>query len=190
MTTATEEQDAMQALWKEAFEAGERLSVDGETAVVVPLQKGFFSIVSEQDAELVQYISWRPYVSKRSRQTYVVGRPCGSQRYVRMHRLIVGDVETDIDHINLCALDNRRTNLRLASHSQNCANVFLRRHNSTGYKGVVIQNGHYAAQICANGRNRRLGKFNSAVEAALAYDLAAREAFGSFARTNFREEVA
>lgn len=100
----------------------------------------------------------------------------------------------DVDHENLDKLDNRWTNLREASRSQNCANVGLLSTNTSGFKGVsfskVAQKWH--AYIKVEGRRVHLGLHETREAAGEAYDRAAIAAFGEFARTNamIRAEVA
>jgi len=90
----------------------------------------------------------------------------------------------DVDHINRCKLDNRPENLRLATPTQNRANVGKQRNNSTGYKGVFIDGGKFRAAIRVSGIRRYLGTFSSAQAAATAYDSAALAVFGEYAMTN------
>lgn len=104
---------------------------------------------------------------------------------VRMHRLILdAEVGQFVDHINGDPLDNRRSNLRVCSQPQNMRN--RRSWNSLGFKGVQkLKNGKYSARLAINGKQTHLGCFESVEEAAKAYDLAAAQHFGSFARPNF-----
>lgn len=60
----------------------------------------------------------------------------------------------------------------------------ISRANTSGYKGVSTYRGRWQAAICANGQRVHLGIFNSAREAALAYDAKARELKGPRAVTN------
>lgn len=101
--------------------------------------------------------------------------------------LIVGDWSFDyVDHINGNRLDNRSCNLRPCSNVENIRNS-MSRGGSSAYKGVSFhkQNRNWIASITANYKTRHLGSFQSEIEAALAYDDAAREIHGDFARTNF-----
>ena len=95
-----------------------------------------------------------------------------------------------VDHINGVTLDNRRCNLRLASHSENMRNTKLRKNNKTGYKGVCwdIVNKRYHVTIRYNGKKIFLGRFDNIIEAAKAYDDGAKKYFGDFARLNFPEK--
>lgn len=109
-----------------------------------------------------------------------------------MHRLILGLVPGDgqrVDHRDLNGLNNVRSNLRLCTSSQNLANGPRRVDNTSGYRGVGWDRQHrrWVAKIQVRGRTMNLGLFRSPEQAALAYDAAAREHFGEFARPNFSD---
>lgn len=89
----------------------------------------------------------------------------------------------EIDHKNCDPLDNRLENLRVATGNQNRANMPSR--SPSGFKGVTkLKNANrYVAQITVNGKNRYLGCFKRAEDAHAAYVVAARDAFGEFARS-------
>jgi hypothetical protein len=103
------------------------------------------------------------------------------------HRLawlyMTGEWPTEVDHKNRDPLDNRWANLRLATRSQNNANTGLKRHNTSGLKGVSFdrQRGLWKAQICVDKKRMTLGRFPTAEQAADAYAQAARAHFGEFA---------
>lgn len=89
-----------------------------------------------------------------------------------------------IDHINMDRSDNRIANLRDCSKSYNNANTGPRRNNTSGYKGVVQKGPNlWIAQIRAFNKVRGLGYFDDPLKAKAAYDKAAQEAFGEFARS-------
>ncbi|MGE5594792.1 MAG: HNH endonuclease [Hyphomicrobiales bacterium] len=102
-----------------------------------------------------------------------------------MHRLVMPPRPGfEIDHINLDRLDNRKANLREATHCQNVRNTGRRAHSRWPYKGVRYNGASWTARIRHQGRELFLGAFASAEDAARAYDRAARIRFGCFARTN------
>ena len=111
------------------------------------------------------------------------------RRLYLAHRLAVlymtGDWPTDlVDHENLNRADNRWSNIRQASHSQNHINTRVYRNNRLGVKGVSLhETGKFVAQIQVNGKFRYLGLYATAVEAKAAYDRAAELGFGEFARS-------
>lgn len=95
-----------------------------------------------------------------------------------------------VDHINRDALDNRRANLRLATESQNCMNRRKCKGTSSQYKGVSIDRRKklWKAAIKIDEKNSHLGYFESEIEAARAYDAAARKYHGEYAYQNFEDE--
>ena len=101
-----------------------------------------------------------------------------------LHRFVLGDLGEVIDHKNGDPLDNRRSNLRRATKSQNTANVGRMATNKTGFKGVVKHGKRFRAFAHLNGETLYLGTFDKARDAACAYDAKARELFGRFAKTN------
>lgn len=111
------------------------------------------------------------------------------RRYYKAHRLawlmMTGNWPADlIDHVNCVRTDNRWSNLREATRSQNAANARLAHHNSTGFKGVSFHKKHqrWQANIRADGKYRYLGLFDSPEAAHAAYSRAANQHFGEFAR--------
>lgn len=104
------------------------------------------------------------------------------------HRLawfyIYAEWPKEIDHVNGDPSDNRISNLRVATRSQQNANTRRRRNNKTGFKGVCKYGDRYSAYIKASGgKSRYLGSYETAQEAHNAYLIAAKEAFGDFARS-------
>jgi len=110
-----------------------------------------------------------------------------SSKGVSLHRLIM-DCPKDkfIDHINMDKLDNRKSNLRFATNAENHANRGLNKNNSSGYKGVIFDESRrkWRAFIHVGGRSIFLGRFKKKDDAATAYNKAAENYFGNFARFN------
>jgi len=103
-----------------------------------------------------------------------------------MHRLLMNaNADVVVDHINRDKLDNRRCNLRVCSPHENCFNRAAQCNNKRGYRGVCSNiTGKWIAQIVHNGHPTYLGSYNTAEEAANAYDSAAAILFGRFAWRN------
>lgn len=88
------------------------------------------------------------------------------------------------DHRNLDQANNRWSNLRLATGFQNNGNIRMKKKNRVGFKGVVLHQGRYKAQIGLNGGTKYLGMFDTAAAANAAYAAAAKKYFGEFARAS------
>ena len=85
-----------------------------------------------------------------------------------------------IDHINLDRSDNRFSNLRECTVSQNNSNN--RGWGKSGVKGVRPCNGRWQARITVKNKERHLGLFDTPEEASKAYKAAAEKFFGTFHR--------
>ena len=103
--------------------------------------------------------------------------------------LYFGEWPDDVlDHIDGNKTNNRISNLRSTDKYGNARNKASA--SGTGYKGVSKRkNGRYSSTITPQGTYTHLGTFDTAMEAAKAYDAAAIEHFGEFARLNFPEEI-
>ncbi len=103
----------------------------------------------------------------------------------RLHRYILGEFDTKlhVDHINGDKLDNRKSNLRVVTCSENAMNRGKQSNNSSGHKGVIFDKSRnkWRAEICFNRTRKYLGRFDSAEEASEAYREAALLYHGEFA---------
>ncbi|NGX44894.1 MAG: hypothetical protein K940chlam2_00034 [Chlamydiae bacterium] len=115
-------------------------------------------------------------------------------RLIYMHKLILErtigrllDGLEECDHANLHKLDNQRSNLRLATSSQNKANRPKFSGKSSKYIGVCWdkERGVWKARIKINGHSTYLGRYENEREAAIVRDERAEEIFGEFAVLNF-----
>lgn len=151
----------------------------------IPLTRGLVALVDDADYEAVVALgSWSATSERPSRCTYARKGFRGKPQLL-LHSFLAGFPLTD--HINGNGLDNRRANLRPATGSQNSYNSRLPCTNKSGYKGVSWHksSNQWRAQIRVGGKPRTLGYFRDPAEAALAYDVAAREVAGAFACVNF-----
>jgi len=113
-------------------------------------------------------------------------------RMLYLHRLLMGDIVEgkQVDHINGDKLDNRRENLRVCTARENQANTAKQaRPTYSKFKGVCQSAGHWRAYIATSDKQTHLGSFATEGEAAYAYNLAAIERFGAFAKLNDVPEV-
>jgi hypothetical protein len=156
----------------------------------IPLGDGHVAIVDAAEYPSLIKFSWRLLRGHKGK-LYAYTSVSGRATY--MHRLVAGTPKGfETDHINGDGLDNRRANLRLATSSQNRANMWKPRRPDRGshtsiYKGVTWDKsrGKWQSKINHEGRCRNLGRYDSEVDAAHAYDAAAITAWGAFARLNF-----
>jgi len=103
---------------------------------------------------------------------------------VLMHRQLLNAPDGMlVDHKNGDTLDNRRSNLRLATRQQNNCNSSMQRRNTSGFKGVSwsTSSKKWKAQIQVNGKNKYLGVFETREKAHEVYASAAHELHGDFA---------
>lgn len=91
---------------------------------------------------------------------------------------------SDIDHINEDKSDNKISNLRLASRSENMFNRGFNKNNTSGMKGVVFckETQKWRAQIMVDRKSVNIGRFKTKEEAAAAYMVKAQEVRGEFAK--------
>ena len=147
---------------------------------------GRAAFVDDADYELVAVHPWHIQMTPYPGLCYALAniRDAGRWRPVKMHVLVTGWALTD--HIDGDGLNNQRSNLRPATHSQNMQNRRGAAGHSSRYKGVSLrETGKWRALIRIDGRLVHLGQFDDELPAALAYDAAARAAFGEYARPNF-----
>lgn len=163
----------------------------------IPLTLGYVAIVDAEDYEWLRQWNWVAREGS-SGPTYAVRYDKTRNRCrhdLFMHRVILdAPLGLTVDHINHNGLDNRRSNLRLATLSQQNMNRPLQSNNKVGFKGVRRSTRPnlkrpYEAYIVSNRKQRHLGMFVTAEEAALAYDRAAVELFGEFACLNHPEKA-
>lgn len=146
-----------------------------------------FALVDPEDAELVNQYRWHPSV-KVGKWIYAqTNLPQGGS--VLMHRLILAlpPRRPLIDHASGDGLDNRRANLRVCGNQQNQGNRRAQQEGSSVYKGVHWHRRlhRWRSGIVVNGRPVYLGIYETEVDAALAYDAAARIRHGEYAAVNF-----
>jgi len=158
---------------------------------LIPLTKGQVAIVDATDYEWLNQWKWhavRRNDSRQGKEHYYAARHLSraeGHKTVLMHRVIVNAPRgREVDHRDSDGLNNRQSNLRLATSSQNKCNSHTRKDNESGLKGVRLhkKSGTWTARICLHGKRLSLGYFHDKLSAAKAYEEAAKRLHGEFSR--------
>ncbi|MEX0596197.1 MAG: HNH endonuclease, partial [Candidatus Paceibacterota bacterium] len=153
----------------------------------IKLTQGKFAIVDDEDYERINQFKWY-YDKGRARRNIPASENDGKRTFYYMHWGIIGKPENDleVDHINQNSIDNRKENLRFATHAENTRNAKLREDNTSGIRGVGFHeySGLWYAQISIDGASKRIGYFKEKIDAIKAYNNAAIEYYGEFAQLN------
>jgi hypothetical protein len=146
--------------------------------------------VDTDDFELLDEMRWHLNGGYVATTITIYPSPNRLQVYPYLHRIIMNAPDgMEVDHINHDKLDNRKSNLRLATGSQNNQNRLPK--PGKIFKGFSWRSDakSWAARIWdvkkpPGKRLVHLGYFKTEIEAAAAYNAAARELFGEFAYLN------
>jgi len=101
--------------------------------------------------------------------------------------IVHGYLPPEVDHMDNNPLNNKPSNLRAATRSENMRNTRSSKNSTSKYLGVHFDKalGRWRSRIYINGKGVHLGCFHDEVDAAKSYDSAAVDAFGEFANLNF-----
>jgi hypothetical protein len=142
----------------------------------IPLSQGKFALVDDEDYDYLMQWKWN-----FNAQGYAV-------RGVRMHRIINSTPENMIvDHINGDKLDNRKENLRNCTNAQNACNKRkITLNHSSIYRGVSWHklSKKWTAQIQISRKRVHIGRYDTEIEAAMAYNDFAVHYHGEYATLN------
>ena len=108
-------------------------------------------------------------------------------RVTKISNMVMQNFTNMFDHKNQDSFDNKKENLRITTYSQNNANRKKYKGNySSKYKGVSYKKDSdiYTTCIMVNKKAIHLGSYLFEVDAAKAYNRAARKYFGEFASLN------
>lgn len=145
---------------------------------------GMVALVDDEAYDMVSKFRWYP---DNQRGTFYARRHTRKGECGQMSRLVCPVTDGKfVDHINRNTLDNRRENLRECTKAENCRNA-AKYQGANRFKGVYFnkESGRHMARIMLAGKRVFLGLFESDVDAAKAYDVAAVKLHGAFARPNF-----
>jgi len=148
------------------------------------LLHGEIAYVDYEDFDRIKDYKW--FYEARPNTVYVARWCPILKRLIRLHREILNAPKgITVDHIDGNGLNNTKANLRLATTSQNGANTKSRARNKSGYKGVSRhQKDKWQVHLKCGNKKLYLGLFTDLKEAAKAYNIAALEHFGEFAKLN------
>jgi len=171
----------------------------------IPLTRGYTALVDDGDYEFLSKFSWQAHIDKHKSGDVVYARssvnalgafcallphelrPKVGQRQttVIMHQLILGK-RARIDHADGNGLNNQRTNLRPANRAQNGWNRSKCPGLTSRFKGVHWNKARakWTVAISCNKIRKYIGDFRDECDAAQAYNFAALELFGEFAKFN------
>ena len=153
----------------------------------IKFSQGKVALVDDEDFEWLNKWKWHFHNKIAERTIWLKDKK--TCKKVRMHNVIINpSLGKVVDHINRNRLDNRKSNLRIATNQENQRNRGVSKSNISGYKGVHFKKrgnwyGYYV-QIKISYKPIHLGVYRTAKEAALVYNLAAKKYFGEFAVLN------
>lgn len=154
-------------------------------------RKGLVALIDKTDENLTG-LSWHAHKGKGEYYYACHREGSGDRERLWLHNEVmmnmVGrplDDDELVDHINRDKLDCRRSNLRIATRSQNEANKAKGSRGFSRYKGVTrTKGGKWKAEMTIDGLRLYLGTFEDEKHAAIAYNEAAVEHFGEYANIN------
>jgi len=156
---------------------------------LIPITKGLFVQVDDSDFEWLSQWKWQASSGKTNiyAQRCVRGKN-GKATIISMHRVILGLTDKNVwcDHKDGDGLNNQRENLRQCTRSENNRNHRSMVGLSSRFTGVYfnLKSKKWRANIGFSGGQKYLGSFVSEESAAAAYNFAAKNIFGEFARFN------
>ncbi len=140
------------------------------------------------DGDMYEEVVKHNWTSYKGRYAMITDNTSSPRKTIKLQNFIMPFREGYvIDHINGNGLDCRSINMRYASSKENCRNRTSQNHSTSQYLGVSFDNSRdcWIASIQVEGQTKHLGRYDSEKEAAEAYDKAAVENYGEFARLNF-----
>lgn len=152
----------------------------------IPLNRGLVAIVDPEDYDFLMQWKWHSKCPHRIHYASRCALVNGKHAMIMMHRALLNAPSgTVVDHIDHDGLNNRRSNIRLATVSENAHNSRKHKFNKSGFKGVCRTGVNtWAMHACINGKKHYKYNLRTAREAAQLYDALVIEHYGSVALTN------
>lgn len=160
---------------------------EGDTCICFNTNRTWCCYLDKEDYEKV-----KPYFWSSNNKGYITARG-ENKEPIMMHRYLMGLNHGDdrvVDHINGLVFDNRKTNLRICSHSQNMRNCKPRK-SKTGIRGVTIdpKSNKWMAYITLNKKFKNLGYYDSLEDAIEARKKAEQEYFKEYGYDESQKNV-
>ena len=156
----------------------------------INLTNGMKAFVDDEDFDYLSNYNWRALKNGKTHYAVFGKRINGIYSTTWMHRMIMGvkKREDEINHIDHNGLNNQKNNLRQTTHRNITIQRSVTDRKQTKYKGISFHkpSNKWRARISVNGKTKYLGYYESAVEAAKAYDDAQLLHFGEFSNLNFK----
>lgn len=162
------------------------------TYKIIPLTKGFVTIVDEADYDWLNQWKWH-YSKGRAHRTERIGlRKYNRKIHFLMHRVIKNAPKNMVvDHKDGDALNNCRSNLRICTQCQNTKNQTPRKNTTSKYKGVSWseERQKWVVFISHDKHHIPLGRYIDEIKAAIVYNEAALKLHGEYAKLNIIEKL-
>lgn len=132
--------------------------------------------IDDEDLSLISCFKWSaPEFGVKRKIKYAQTTVYPGKKLLRMHRLISGFPDDDVDHIDGNGLNNKKDNLRVVSHREN--------HNNRHDKRVVgvykhKQADRWFSMISYNNKSTYLGIFIDPISPKIMYDFVKNEIEG------------
>ena len=132
--------------------------------------------IDPEDEKMVSKHRWYYQIANKKSGSYPYVYTMVGKHHLRLHRYLMDCPDgMVVDHINHDTLDNRRSNLRVCTPTQNKQNMKPQKSIQSKYKGVSIkQNGKWQAAIMADTKFHYIGTFDTERDAAVAYNFASK----------------
>ena len=160
------------------------LIIEKNELIFIKLTRNKWAIIDKINYPIVKDYRWCAIIKKHTCYARTVTSSGCSRKDLRMHNLLLKHgIGKEVDHINHNGLDNRLSNLRQATHSQQSINQRIRRNHPTGFKGISLQmpRCRWRVKIQIGGKSKHMGNFICLRKAIEKRDEVYARVYGDFA---------
>jgi hypothetical protein len=139
----------------------------------IKLTQGYECLVDDEDYDYLSQWQWHVLVGNHvyaMRNSNYMSN--GKRKHILMHRVVNKTPDNMYtDHINGNSLDNRKSNLRSVTHSENMLNRKPNKKSTSKYKGVCWHKQHrkWITNLQINKKRIFVGLYKNELDAAKAY---------------------